>query len=323
MIGFGDPAFLWVLLPLAALVWWRASARRPAVEAGSELVLAGLPRTLRQRLAATPAVLSVLAAVLLVLGLARPQVGREEARVVTEGVDIMLVVDVSSSMTKDGLERGVPNIDVVKEVVAGFVRGRKDDRLGLVTFAALPRTVCPLTLDNDAVLSHLAAVECVRTNGPQDGTGIGVALGHAARKLIDSDAKSKVIVLLTDGIENQFVIPPEEAAALCQELGVRVYTVGAGVNLQRGLFGGVEEVELPTQMLEDVAETTGGHFYRARSGQVLEQVYAEIDGLEKTEREDVRYTDYDDVYAWLLVPAAALLALELLLRRSVWLELVG
>lgn len=323
MIVFGDPAFLLLLLPLLALVWWRAARRPGRVDGASERVLGDLPRTLRQRLAWLPGGLATLAGVLLIAALARPQVGREEAKIITEGVDIMLVVDVSSSMSKDGLERGVPNIDVVKEVVAGFVRGRADDKLGLVTFAALPRTICPLTLDNDAMLRHLAAVECVRTNGPEDGTGIGVALGHAARKLKDSDATTKVVVLLTDGIENQFIIAPEEAAELCADLGIRVYTIGAGITRRPGLFGGVEEVELPTDMLEAVATTTDGRFFRARSARVLEMVYEEIDELEKTEREDVRYTDYDDVYAWFLVPAAGLLVAELLLRRTVWLEVVG
>ncbi|RKY20335.1 MAG: aerotolerance regulator BatA [Planctomycetota bacterium] len=323
MIHLGDPAFLLLLLPLAALVLWRRRRAPGSVDGASAEVFGGLPVSLRQRTAWLPGLLATLACVLLIVALSRPQRGREETRVITEGVDIMLVVDTSSSMLQDGLERGVTNIAVVKEVLAGFVRGRQDDKLGLVTFAALPRTACPLTLDNDAVLRHLAAVHCVNKSGPEDGTGIGVALGHAARKLMDSEAASKVVVLLTDGIENQFVIPPEDAAELCADLDVRVYIIGAGVIRAPRMFGGVEEQELPMEMLELVAERTGGKAYRARNAQVLELVYAEIDALEKTQREDVRYTDYDDIYTWFLIPAAALLALELLLRRSVFLELVG
>ena len=310
-------------MPLAALALWSRVRKRAAVDGASEIVLGGLPVSLRQRLAWLPGALGWFGAALLVMALARPLAGREESKVLTEGIDIMLVVDVSSSMTKDGLEKGVPNIEVVKEVVTDFVGNRGDDRIGLVTFAALPRTVCPLTLDNLAVRQHLGSVACVRSNGPEDGTGIGAALGHAVRKLMTSDAKSRIVVLLTDGIENQFVIPPEDAAALAREQGVRVYTIGAGLQMASSLFGGVEEVPMPTEMLEAIAADTNGRFFRARSANVLTQVYGEIDKLETTEREDVRYTEYDDLYAWVLAPAAGLLLLELLLRRSVWLEAVA
>lgn len=315
-----EPWFLALLAPLLALVAWSLTRRRPTVDGASERVLAGLPRSWRVRTAALPGALLALAASLLIVALARPQQGREEAKVITEGVDIQLVVDISSSMNQDGLEPGVTNIDVVKRVVSEFAAGRPDDRLGLISFAKLPRTVCPLTLDGDAVAQHLRDLKCVQTNGPDDGTAIGAALGHAARKLVDSDAKTKLVLLLTDGVENQLQILPEEAAALCADLDIRVYTIGAGVNLSRDIFGTVREVELDTRMLEQIAETTGGRFYRARHADVLEQVYEEIDSLEKTEREDFRYTDYDDLYHLLLVPAAALLALALLLARGPYQE---
>lgn len=316
-----EPWFLALLAPLALVVVWQLGRRRAAVDGGSERLLAGLPRTLTQRTAWLPGALLVAAAVLLIVALARPQKGRQETKVITEGVDILLVVDISSSMTKEGLEAGSENIEVVKRVVRRFADGRADDRLGLISFAKLPRTVCPLTLDNDAIAGHLRDLECVQTNGPDDGTAIGAALGHAARKLMDSDAETKLVLLLTDGVENQMQILPEEAAALCADLGIRVYTIGAGVNLVRDIFGNVREVELETAMLEHIAEVTDGRFYRARSASVLEQVYAEIDQLETTEREDVRYTDYDDLYQHLLLPAAALLALALLLGRGPYQEL--
>lgn len=316
----GEPWFLALLLPVLALGLWSRARRRAVVDAGSARVLGGLPRSWRVRSAWLPGAALLLSVALIVVSLARPQQGREETRVLTEGIDIMVVVDISSSMTRAGLEKGVPNIDVVRSVVSEFVGSRQDDRVGLVSFARLPRTVCPLTLDNYALLQHLRDLKCVKTNGPDDGTAIGAALGHAARKLLDSDAASKVIVLLTDGEENQFVIPVEDSAALCKDLGIKVYTVGAGVILASDLFGNVREADLDTTLLEYVAETTGGLFFRARTGQVLERVYEEIDQLEKTEREDLRYTDYDDLYPWLLVPAALLLALELLLRRGPYLE---
>lgn len=316
----GEPWFLALLLPVVGLAVWCRKRRRSLLDGGSERVLDGLPGSWRTRTAWVPSALLLLAAALTVVSLARPQQGREETRILTEGIDIVLVVDISSSMTRSGLEKGVPNIDVVRSVVTDFVKAREDDRLGLVSFARLPRTVCPLTLDNDAVLQHLRGLKCVQTNGPDDGTAIGAALGHAARKLRESNAKSKVIVLLTDGEENQFIIPVEDSTALCKDLKIKVYAVGAGVVLASDLFGNVREASLDTTLLEYVAETTGGQFYRARSAQTLQRVYDEIDQLEKTEREDLRYTDYDDLYPWFLVPAALALAMELLLRRGPYLE---
>jgi Ca-activated chloride channel family protein len=315
----GDPWFLALLLPLLALIAWHKRRPRPAVDGGSRLLLGELPRTLRARLSWLPGALLVVSAVLIVGALARPLKGREESRVYTEGIDIQLVVDTSSSMLEDGLERGVTNLDVVKEVVAEFVSGREDDRIGLISFASWPRTECPLTLDMDGLMRRIEAVECVRRNSEEDGTAIGVALGQAAAKLKDSDATSKVVVLLTDGEENQYTVDPMEAAALCKDLGVRVYTIGAGRRTV-SIFGRQQERPLDTQPLEAMAELTGGKFFRAEDAGSLAVVYDEIDQLERTRREDVRYTDYEDLYLWLLLPATALLALEVLLRRTVFLE---
>jgi Ca-activated chloride channel family protein len=317
---FGDPAFLALLLPLALFVLWQRGRQGGGVDGGSESVLGGLPRTLRTRTLWLPGVLLTLSAALLVVALARPLQGREEARVITEGIDILLVVDTSSSMLQAGLQKNVTNLDVVKHVISTFVANREDDRIGLMTFAALPRTECPLTLDQSAVLQHLTAVRCVQPNGPEDGTAIGIALGNAARKLIDSDATSKVIVLLTDGENNVDAVDPNEAAALCKDLGIKVYTVGAGRHTERTLFGQTIEVQFPSELLESVAATTGGRFYRAKDSSMLAAVYADIDELEKTRREDVRYTDYDDLYPTVLVPAAVLLMLAFFLRRGPYLE---
>lgn len=316
----GDPHFLWLLVPLAALVLWQARPRsRPAVDGGSERVLGALPVTLRARTRWMPGAAGVAAAVLIVAALARPLQGREESRVYTEGIDIMLAVDSSSSMLDQGLERGLTTLDTVKAVIAGFVKERKSDRIGLISFAAWPRTECPLTLDNEGVLARLAAVQCVRRNTEEDGTAIGVALGQAARKLRDSDAKSKVIVLLTDGQNNMLTVDPADATALCKDLGIKVYTIGAGRQFEQTLLG-PREREGNFKLLEDIAGQTGGKFFRARDTDTLKSIYEEIDRLERTERQDVRYTDYDDLYPWLLAPAVALLAFELLLRRGVHLE---
>jgi len=315
----GDPWFLLLLVPLVVLLVLHLRRPRPVVDGGSDRLLAVLPATWRTRAAWLPGALALLAGLLLIGALARPLKGREESRVVTEGIDIVLVLDTSSSMLDSSLRKGFTNIESVKAVVAEFVKQRPDDRLGLVTFAAWPRTECPLTLDRDSLLERLKAVHCVQRNSEEDGTGIGVALGQAARKLKDSDAKSKVVVLLTDGENNQYSIDPREAAALCKDQGIQVHTVFAARNLVQGgrIF---QQPTMADELLKAIAQTTGGRFFRADDAQALQQTYAEIDRLERTPRADVRYTDYEDLYPWLLLPAAVALALELLLRRGPLLE---
>lgn len=314
----GDPLFLLLLAPLAALVLRRLRRPTPGVGGGSERLHGGLPATLRARTTWLPGLLGALGALLVVLALARPLQGRVEAQVTSEGIDIMLVIDASSSMLDQGLQPRVTNLEVVKAVVSRFVQARVDDRVGLVSFASWPRTECPLTLDREGLLTRLAAVQCVARNTEEDGTAIGVALGQAARKLKDSDAKSRVIVLLTDGEENRWTIDPAEATALCKDLGIKVYAVAAGRAwvAGRGLFGRSAD---PT-LLQSIASETGGRFFLATDAEALTEVYREIDALERTTRQDVRYTDWEDLYPWLLVPAALLLALELALRRTVHLE---
>ncbi|MCB9898948.1 MAG: VWA domain-containing protein [Planctomycetes bacterium] len=317
---FGDPWVLLFLLLVPLVAWLLRRRRYTSVDGGSDRLFAGLPVSLRARLRFVPGLLLGLAVSLLVIALARPQQGRVETRTTTEGIDIQLVVDTSSSMTQSTLEDGPSNLEVVKEVVASFVKSRPDDRLGLTSFAAYPRTESPLTLDHQALLERLREVQCVRAQGPEDGTSIGVALGHAAVKLRDSKAKSKVVVLLTDGEENGQEITPAEAAALCAELGVKVYTIAAGRPMSVDLFGRAFEVPYDTTMLEQVAATTGGRCFRAKDKDALAQVYEQIDRLERTEIEDVGFTEYVDLYPKLLGPALVLLLLELLLSRGPWLE---
>ena len=318
---FADPWVLVFLLGVPLVAGVLRARRYASVDGGSDRLLGGLPTSLRARLAWVPGALLALAVSLLVIALARPQQGRTETRTTTEGIDIQLVVDTSSSMTSSSLgEDGLTNLEVVKEVVARFIKGRQDDRIGITSFAAYPRTESPLTLDRDALLECVRKIECVRANGPEDGTGIGVALGHAAVKLKDSEARSRVIVLLTDGEENRNEITPAEAATLCAQLGIKVYTIGAGRPLTADLFGRIYEAKYDTTMLEGVASETGGRFFRAKDKDALEGVYEEIDRLERTEIEDVGYTEYTDLYPWLLGPALVLLLLELLLSRGPWLE---
>lgn len=318
------PHLLWLALPLVLLAIWRWRRRPAAVDGGSALLLAGLPRSWRTRLAWLPSALSLLAGLALVVAAARPQQGRQEVVLTTEGVDIQLVVDISSSMLQVGMddEHQRTNLEIVREVVARFVESRENDRLGLVSFAGFPQTQCPMTLDQGAVLDTLEQLRGVRANSPEDGTGIGSALAYAARKLMDSEAKSRVVVLLTDGENNRWDVDPEDAIKFCVDEDVRVYTIGAGrPRSTNRLTGRTHSAELDTSLLEQIAAATGGRFYRATDQSTLDRVYAEIDELETTEREDIRYTEFIDLYQWLLFPALALLALELLLARGPLLEL--
>jgi len=315
-ILWGDPVFLLLLVPLVAVLAWRARARPGAADGASLHVVGGLPRTLRTRTRRLPAALLALSAVVMIVALARPLEGRHTARVVTEGVDIVLVLDRSSSMLESSLDRDVTNFQAVKEAAAEFVRGRPDDRLGLVSFARYARTECPLTLDGEAVLEFLRDVEIARPRSEEDGTSIGIALGHAALKLRDSDAKSKVVVLLTDGLEmNAGIVDPDESAALCADLGIRVYTI-----LAVSPFFQSWDLQRAKSLLERIAGTTDGRAFSVRSAGYLEQAWETIDELETTEREDVRYTDYDDLYPALMPWALGLLVLGAALARGPYLE---
>ena len=303
-----DPAFLlaWPLVIAAALYgrlrWGRARARVS--------VLGGEARTSwRQRLAWVPLPLQLVALSLVVVALARPLRGDVETNSVAEGVDLALLVDRSSSMGHTDLERGRTRLEVVKDVVQDFAVRRMTDRegasdyVGLFTFARYPEQLCPFTLDVDAITGFLDGVELADDRN-EDGTGIGIALAKAVAVLRESEAESKVCVLLTDGENNLDLITPAQAAVLAAEEGVRVYTVFAGRYVMDA-FGRMREAELEidTRDLENIAEVTGGRFFRARDRGALEAAYAEIEALERTPREELRYVEHYDLYPSLLLGA--------------------
>lgn len=328
--ALGDPHFL-ALLPLAlCALWWgarpaaRAAYAASAPGAASADGSAAYPRSWRQRIAWLPRALSGAALVLALLALARPVRGNVQIERTSEGVDIALVVDRSGSMSLQDLAPGVTRFDVVREVVGEFARSRMSgsagaaDNVGLITFARFPQLVCPFTLDADALLGFLAQLEIVK-NQSEDGTAIGAGLAKAVALLRTSDAKSRVAVLLTDGENTESEIPPLEAARLAREAGVRVHTVLAGRYVyERDIFQRViaTERELDASELQEIARTTGGRFFRARDRAGLEQVYAQIEQLERTPRQERRHVETHDLYPWLLAPALALHVLASLLRAG-------
>lgn len=326
--SFADPWFL-ALLPLAPLLYLWGRRRRARARAGLPAIAGmadGLPRSMRQRFLWLPGLLQVLGVAAAVVALARPLRGNVQQDLVSEGVDIVLALDRSGSMAAPDLEEGRTRLDVVKEVVGAFAERRMTDREGaadnvaLLTFARYPRLLCPFTLDAGALTGFLEGVELARAQG-EDGTAIGVALAKAVALLRESDAKSRVVVLLTDGQNNVTDIQPRAAAELAAELGIRVYTVFAArfvCEISPVLSRWVAtDAEPDTSELEAIAEVTGGRFYRARDQASLEQIYEEIEALERTPRREVRYEEAYDLYPWFLLPATLAYALAWL-SHATW-----
>lgn len=305
----GDPYFL-VLAPVVVLGILYGRSRKARAEARfSVLPSEILPRSMAQRFAWLPLVLQLSSLLLVVFALARPLRGNVETNSIAEGVDLALLVDRSSSMGHTDLEARRTRLEVVKEVVLEFATRRMTDRegasdfVGLFSFARYPRELCPFTLDVDAVRGFLEGIDLARDRA-EDGTGIGIALAKAVAVLRESEASSKVVVLLTDGENNLDLISPAEAAELAAEEGIRVYTVFAG-SFVMDAFGRMREVdpEHDTRELRGIAEVTGGRFFRARDRRALEKAYAEIEELERTPRQEKRFVEHYDLYPLILYAA--------------------
>jgi Ca-activated chloride channel family protein len=310
-----DPWFL-ALAPAAWLVLaWRWRRPRAALPTASVTMLGGLPQSLRARAVWLPSALVALGATALAVAMARP-VRRELLPLREQGVDILLLLDVSSSMgINDMVEDGsVRRVEAARQQALDFARGRRNDRVGLMIYARYAELRCPLTLDERALAAFLQPVDIVQPGSEEDATAIGVALAQAVRFLEESKAPSKVVVLLTDGENNVDEITPQEAGKLAADAGIRVHTIGLGHGaLVADLFGGRRLLPVDFGAIEEVARLTGGRFFRALDAESLRQVYAEIDRMEKVELEDPRYRTADG-FGWLLAPGAAALALALLLE---------
>ena len=320
---FAQPYWLYLLafVPLlAALEWWIGRRRRGGLRYSSIRAAEAAPKSLWIRIRAVPTVLRYAAIVLAVLALARPQERDVVEERFAEGVDIMLVLDTSTSMRAQDF---TPNrFEAARDVAADFIRARTSDRVGLVVFAAKAYTQAPLTLDYDFLLRMLEEVE---VGVIEDGTAIGTAIAMAVNRLRESTAKSKVLILLTDGQNNRGEIDPVTAAEVAETMDVRVYSIGVGAHGEAPFlfddpFGGQRRrmvpVEIDEDMLRQVAATTGGQYFRATNKQALREIYDEIGELEKTKIEERVYTDYHERYAAFLLPAFGLLLLELLLSNT-------
>jgi len=314
-----DPGFLALLLLVPAAVLWRRRRGDPAVRFGPGALLAGgeaagasarMPRSLRPALLPVPRILEVLGLVLLVVALARPA-SREVREDPREGVDVLLVLDASSSMTTNDLGGGRARLDVARDAAAAFVRGRPGDRVGLLTFARYPDLRCPPTLDHEALLRILDGVAPVAGESPEDATGIGTAVARAAQVLSASPLASRVVVLLTDGEENVAVegtpdeIAPAHAAQLARRLQVRVHAIAAGRGRpdRTGTF-----VPVDTRAVEELARATGGGFFEAQDAAALRDVFTRIDRMERSAFAEPRYAFADRFLPLLALGIAFLLA---------------
>lgn len=321
-----SPWFLVLVLLIPLVLRARRRGRDAAVRYPSLAALHAVAPAGAGRRRAVLVVLRALALGLIAVALARPQLGNTETRIHREGVDVVLAVDVSGSMLAEDFTLGnarASRVEVVKSVVKEFVAARSNDRIGLVLFAARPYTQCPLTLDHGWLLQNL---DRAKVGMIEDGTAIGSALATAVNRLRPSTARSKFVVLLTDGQNNAGRITPQTAADAAAALGIKVYTVGAGT---RGLapypaqdfFGNKVyrpmQVDIDEDMLKKIAATTRARYFRATDTASLREIYAEIDRSEKTAFEAPEFLDYRELYPWLAWPALALLLLEVGLAETV------
>jgi Ca-activated chloride channel family protein len=323
MFRFAYPLVLLLLLLLPVVAWWslRRGRERSVAYSSLDLLLgAGLGASAWKRYGKLALRLMVLG--LLVFALARPQTGRSKHTEYAEAVDIMLVLDISGSMQAQDFEPK-NRLFVAKEVIKEFIAKRKTDRIGLVVFAADAVTQCPLTLDY-GLLTKL--VDTVDFGMLDDGTAIGMGLASACNRLKSSEAKSKVVVLLTDGQNNAGMVDPATAARVAESLGIKVYTVAVGTRgrapfpIDDPVFGRrliSVEVDIDEATLRKIAEVTNGKYFRATDRQELEGIYARIDELERTKVASETFVEYTERFKWLLLPVLGLLILELGLEQSV------
>src|SRR5215467_3389772 len=333
MIRFLNPGFLWLLALLPLLAMWRGrKGRVAAVEYSNVEIARAVARETRSRPARWTTVLRLLVATLIIVGLARPQWGQGRTEVQASGVDLMLALDVSGSMEALDFNLGgqpVSRVEVVKSVVSQFIEARPNDRIGMVAFGGAPYLVSPLTLDHDWLKQNL---ERVKVGLVEDSTAIGSAITTCVNRLHDQPSKSKVIVLLTDGMNNAGKVSPQTAAEAARAMGVKVYTIAAGSRGEAPMpvkdqFGNrrivMAKVDVDEETLKKIADETGGKFFRATDTDSLKKIYASIDRMEKTTHHVKKFEHYQERFALAVVPGLLLLGLTLGLEQTRFRRLPG
>lgn len=320
---FANPTYLYLLLLLIPMIAWYIRKLRhtqPSLQVSSSQAF-DTPKASSYKvyLRHAPFVLRVLAVATLIIVLARPQSTDSWQNSSTEGIDIMLAMDISTSMLAEDLK---PNrLEAAKDVAASFINGRRYDNIGLVVFAGESFTQCPLTTDHAVLLNLFKDIQCGMI---EDGTAIGLGLANSVSRIKDSQAKSKVIVLLTDGVNNRGEIAPVTAAEIAKTFGIRVYTIGIGTTGEapypfRTAFGVQYQnvpVEIDEPTMKQISTTTGGQYFRATDNNTLKNIFEEIDQMEKTKLQVTEFSKKQEKYKFWAVLVLCLLLFEVLLRRT-------
>ncbi|MFD2100006.1 vWA domain-containing protein [Flagellimonas iocasae] len=324
-IEFANPQFFWLLLLLPlALLWYFFRRKNEMASLRISSIKGFSVNNWAAQIKPSLFILRLLALAAIITAMARPQTEDISTRTkTTKGIDIVMAIDVSSSMLARDLK---PNrLAALKEVAANFIKERPNDRIGLVGYAGESYTKTPITSDKSIVL---AALQQITYGELEDGTAIGMGLATAVNRLKESKAISKVIILLTDGVNNSGFIEPQTAADLAAEFGIKTYTIGLGTNgnaltpisyNRDGSYRyGMRQVEIDEDLLKGIAQVTGGKYFRATDNESLKEIYEEINSLEKTEIEEFKYYKYEEKFRPLIFLAGVLLLLEWGLRNSVF-----
>jgi Ca-activated chloride channel homolog len=327
-LQFFQPQWLFLLLLLPIMAVWKGRWGQPiAIRLPSTADAEAMGAQAKSNIGRLLLALNLLGLALLIVALARPRLGKGSSEIESSGIDMILTLDVSGSMEALDFElKGQPvnRLEVVKDVVGKFISQRPNDKLGMVAFAGRPYMVSPLTMDHEWLAKRLAEVKLGQV---EDGTAIGSAIAASVSHLQDSKAKSRIVILLTDGVNNAGSINPLTAAEAAKALGIKIYTIGTGTQGEAPFpvtdgFGRrhmqMVKVEIDEKMLEEVAVATGGQSFRATDTKSLEKIYEVINRLETTTRKLKKYQQYQELFLYFLIPGLAILVVELVLRQTRW-----
>ncbi|MDO5105489.1 VWA domain-containing protein [Capnocytophaga sp.] len=323
-ITFANPSFFWLLLLIPLMIGWYFFWNKKSKAALTVSTTGAFKKTgtFSNKLHHLLFVLRTLAVILIIVALARPQTRSHSAKTkVTDGIDIVMAIDVSASMLSQDLK---PNrFEALKKVASQFIKDRVSDRIGLVVYSGESYTKTPVTTDKSIILN---AIKELTYGQIEDGTAIGMGLATAVNRLKESKAKSRVIILLTDGVNNSGFIDPQTAAELAAEYGIKVYTIGIGtngmalspyaLNADGSIMYRMQQVEIDEALMKNIAKTTEGRYFRATNNKKLEEIYAEINQMETTKVEEFKYTQVDEKFRALVILAGLLLLLEFLLKHT-------
>jgi Ca-activated chloride channel homolog len=323
-VSFAYPWVLYFLIIVPLMIvwyWFKGKRKQPSITYSSLSIFRNIAFSWRERFRHIPIILRALAVALLIVALARPQNFSSGENIYTEGIDIAMVLDISGSMLAEDLK---PNrIEAAKNVIRDFIKGRTSDRIGLVIFARDSFTQCPLTIDYSVLLNLLSQV---KSGMIEDGTAIGNAIANGVNRLKDSKSKSKIIILLTDGVNNSGEVDPVFAAQIAKTFGIRIYTIGVGTKGQApypvqtpfGTRYQMIPVEIDEAVLKQISDITGGEYFRATDNKTLKAIYDKIDKLEKSKVEITSYRNAKELFYPWLGAGLFLLVLEVGLSKSIF-----